>query len=287
MTLEKSVNLFLLDGSTTGKIKCTMQNRTGIVYKIPRNLLDSCYENKNLATCMNQTGVYFLIGENIESSQKVIYIGQATTRKNGKSFSQRLHEHKKNPEKDYWNEAIIVTTQNDSLGLTDISYLENKFYTMACEAGRYLVKNDDDPNPGNITEEKESELEEFSAYAKIMVGVLGHNAFEPVIINESPKLNNPIFHFKGKYDASATINSEGFMLLKNSNISLNIQKCAKESVRKKRGEYKNQISKEGVTLADIPFSSPSAAASFVSGCSSSGNASWFTSEGKKPKDLNI
>jgi len=34
-------------------------------------------------------------------------------------------------------------------------------------AKRYLVKNSNDPTLGNITEEKESELEEFIDYAKI------------------------------------------------------------------------------------------------------------------------
>lgn len=43
---------------------------------------------------------------------------------------------------------------------------------MAIEAGRYVVKNGNDPNPGNITEETESELEEFIDYAKIVMALL-------------------------------------------------------------------------------------------------------------------
>ena len=32
---------------------------------------------------------------------------------------------------------------------------------------------------GNITEEKESEMEEFIDYAKVVMGTLGHKVFEP------------------------------------------------------------------------------------------------------------
>jgi len=52
---------------------------------------------------------------------------------------------------------------------------------VATLAGRYIVKNGNEPNPGNITEEKESEMEEFVEYARIIMGVLGHKTFEPVI----------------------------------------------------------------------------------------------------------
>ena len=38
---------------------------------------------------------------------------------------------------------------------------------MFLDAGRYTVENDNDPTLGNITEEKESDPEEFIDYAKI------------------------------------------------------------------------------------------------------------------------
>ena len=38
----KSINLFLMDGDPSERIKCTMANWTGIAYKIPRTALDKC-----------------------------------------------------------------------------------------------------------------------------------------------------------------------------------------------------------------------------------------------------
>jgi hypothetical protein len=74
----------------------------------------------------------------------------------------------------------VFTTSNNSFGPTEISYLENRFCGLALAAKRYNVKNGNDPTHGNITVEKESELEEFVDYARIVMGTLGHRVFEPV-----------------------------------------------------------------------------------------------------------
>lgn len=43
--MAKSINLFLIDDGPPGRIKCTLQNWTGVAYKIPRNLLGECYKS--------------------------------------------------------------------------------------------------------------------------------------------------------------------------------------------------------------------------------------------------
>ena len=113
---------------------------------------------------LKQSGVYFLFGTD-KADNAVVYIGQAAVRKNGKGLLLRVQEPHNSI--DYWTEAVMFTTTNNSFGPTEISYLENRFCNMAIEAGRYVVKNGNDPNPGNITEETESELEEFIDYAKL------------------------------------------------------------------------------------------------------------------------
>ena len=143
----KSINLFLMDGDAGGRIKCTLANWTGVAYKIPRIELDKCKERDDL----KQSGVYFLFGASDETGKGVVYIGQAGARKNGEGILNRLQEHKRNPDKDYWTEAVVFTTSNNSFGPTEISYLENRFCNLALEANRYEVKNGNDPTPGNIT----------------------------------------------------------------------------------------------------------------------------------------
>lgn len=66
----KNIQLFLMDGEATGRMKCTLANWTGIAYKIPRTELDKCKERDDL----KQSGVYFLFGTSDETGKGVVYI---------------------------------------------------------------------------------------------------------------------------------------------------------------------------------------------------------------------
>lgn len=286
----KTINFYLIDGEPTKRIKCTLQNWTGIVYKIPRAMLDECKDGtSDIVRHFKQTGIYFLLGEDSESGEKMIYIGQAVVRKNGEGLLCRIQEHKRNNKEKYWsewNEVIVLTTQNNSFGPTEISYLENQFTSLAKDSHRYIVKNGNEPNQGNITEEKESELSEYIDYAKMIIGVLGHVVFEPIVKEKKNKLNHTtVFYYKGKQKAQGVITDEGFALLSGSEINPTLHKSARSIIIKARKNYSNLIDSNYQTTEDILFSSPSAAACFVGGCSLSGNVMWVTQNGKTPKDF--
>lgn len=230
MSRGKNINLYLMDGDANGRIKCTLANWTGVAYKIPRTELDKCKERDDL----KWSGVYFLFGTSDETGKNIVYIGQAGVRKNGEGILNRLFEHKRNPEKDYWTEAVVFTTSNNSFGPTEISYLENRFCNLAIAANRYIVKNGNDPSPGHITEEKESELEEFAEYAKLIMGTLGHKVFVPLIQKSEPQDNitDDIGDEEPQLYLSRTIKkinltvkavgkqtSDGFVVLKGSLVS--------------------------------------------------------------------
>lgn len=282
-----------MDGEAGGRIKCTLANWTGVAYKIPRTELDKCKERDDL----KQSGVYFLFGTSDETGKGVVYIGQAGARKNGEGILNRLQEHKRNSEKDYWTEAIVFTTSNNSFGPTEISYLENRFCNLALEANRYEVKNGNDPTPGNITEEKESEMEEFIDYAKVIMGTLGHKLFEPIskTVSQAAKGTSAILkdhsnlHLErtikriGKVEADGSQTSEGFVVFKGSHISLADDNTIPAVIKERR---KNAlIDEQGVLQEDMLFTSPSYAAMFVIGKSANGLTSWKTADGKTLKSL--
>lgn len=292
-TRGKNIQLFLMDGEAGGRIKCTLANWTGVAYKIPRTELDKCKERDDL----KQSGVYFLFGTSDETGKGVVYIGQSGARKNGEGILNRLQEHKRNPEKDYWTEAIVFTTSNNSFGPTEISYLENRFCNLALEANRYEVKNGNDPTPGNITEEKESEMEEFIDYAKVIMGTLGHKLFEPIskTVSQAAEGTSAILkdhsnlHLErtikriGKVEADGSQTSEGFVVFKGSYISLADDNTIPAVIK---GRRKNAlIDEQGVLQEDMLFTSPSYAAMFVIGKSANGLTSWKTADGKTLKSL--
>ncbi len=283
-THGKNINIFLMDGTANGRIKCTLANWTGVAYRIPRVDLDLCKERNDL----KQSGVYFLFGASDETSEQVIYIGQAGARKNGEGILYRLQEHKKNPDKNYWSEAIVFTTSNNSFGPTEISYLENRFCAMATNTHRYIVKNANEPTQGNVTEEKESELEEFIEYAKIIMGVLGHKVFDPLVTTESTEtdMDKPIgdkhttFFIKkrGAY-AKAIQTAEGFIVLSGSILSKEAVPSCPDSAISARRRYSSIIDENMVLLKDTPFKIPSGASCFVLLRSSNGNLDWTTEQG--------
>lgn len=293
MARGKSINLFLMDGDANGRMKCTLANWTGVAYKIPRTELDKCKERDDL----KQSGVYFLFGKTEETGESVVYIGQAGARKNGEGILHRLQEHKRNPEKDYWTEAIVFTTSNNSFGPTEISYLENRFCGLAVQAKRYVVKNGNDPTPGNITEEKESELEEFIDNAKIIMGTLGHKVFIPLLVTLSAPVaienaatvtdtSDELLYFDHSgVKATGKRTSEGFVVLKGSQISAKLTKSCPDPTLRNREKYASKVDENFMLTEDILFTNPSAAASYIGGASLSGNATWRNAQGVTLKNI--
>ncbi|WP_286905853.1 GIY-YIG nuclease family protein [Clostridium sp. UBA1652] len=288
MARGKSINLFLMDGTATGRMKCTLANWTGVAYKIPRTELEKCRERDDL----KQSGVYFLFGVSDQTGDNIAYIGQAGARKNGEGILYRLQEHKRNPDKDYWTEAVVFTTSNNSFGPTEISYLENRFCKMALEANRYDIKNGNDPTPGNITEEKESELEEFIDYAKIVMGTLGHKIFEAIdaTLSQTPHLVSKgeepaLYLHTGKANATGKRTSDGFIIYAGSMVSLSPTKSCPDTILKLREKLADKIDVSGAVKENLLLSSPSSAAAFVTYASTNGNIMWKTSDGRTLKDI--
>ncbi|MCL1880994.1 MAG: GIY-YIG nuclease family protein [Oscillospiraceae bacterium] len=294
-TRGKNIQLFLMDGDSSGRMKCTLANWTGVAYKIPRTVLEKCKGREDLS----QSGVYFLFGISDETGDSVVYIGQAGVRKNGEGILYRLQEHKRDGHKDYWTEAVVFTTSNNSFGPTEISYLEHRFTNMAVKAKRYVIKNGNEPASGGTpTEEKESELEEFIEYASIVMGTLGHKIFEPltktkptVIINDDATDNNDnTLSLKRKsrksgqtIEATAKQVTDGFVVLKGSQVELNNSESIPPGIKEAR--QKSKVDENGILLEDVHFKSPSYAAAFVVGGHANGLTSWKTSEGKTLKEL--
>lgn len=280
---KKTIQLYLMDGDVNGRIKCTIGGWTGVLYKIPRSDLEKCKDREHL----KQTGVYFLFGTDEESGKELIYIGQAGVRKNGDGILCRLQEHKRNQGKDYWTEAVAITTTDDTFGPTEMNYLENKFTRIATDSKRYLVKNGNEPNPGNVSEEKESELEGFIGNVRIIIGSLGYKVFAPLeITTEDNQEESQLVYYKtSKVDAIGRMTSDGFVLLKGSKVRTDVQSACRDYIVEKRKRHSDKINQDGILQDDIVFNSPSGAACFVTFGSVNGMDVWKTEGGKTLKQL--
>lgn len=277
-----------MDGDVTGRIKCTMPGWSGLAYKIPRIYLDKCKDREQL----KQSGVYFLFGKN-NFDEDAVYIGQAGIRKNGEGVLFRVAEHLKDDF--YFNEAVMFTTSGNSWGPTEISYLENKFTNLAIDTNRYKVQNGNDPNPGNVTEEKEAELEIYVEQFKIMLGVLGYRIFVPLV--KTPEsvveehddelilgLSRKIKRSQRNIEAYCKRTNEGFVVLAGSQIEETDSGSIPDAIKELRERCKqNNEIKDGVLTRNYLFKSPSYAASFVLGMTTNGKVDWKTEDGTSLK----
>ena len=279
-----------MDGEVTGRIKCTLSNWTGLAYKIPNSYLGKCKDRQDL----KQSGVYFLFGED-EMEKPTVYIGQASIRKNGEGVLFRVAEHLKGNFD--FGEVVILTTQNNSFGPTEISYLENKFTNMAIETDRYTIKNGNDPNPGNVTEEKESELEDFIEYSKMVLGVLGYKIFVPLIklkqdVEENKDeeltlyLSRNVKRSNRKIEATCRRTSEGFVVLEGSKIEEIDAESIPPRIQLMRKNCKEKgIIKNGVLTKNILFHSATYASAFVLGINNNGRINWKLKAGQTLKEF--
>lgn len=284
--------MFLMDGEVTGKIKCTLSNWTGVIYKIPRIQLGDLKSRDEL----KQSGIYFLFGRDEDKQKDVTYIGQATTRKNGEGVLLRIQEHTRDTHADYFNDVIILTTQNNSFGPTEISYLENKFTQLAKEVGRYIVKNGNDPNPGNVTEEKESELDEIVENTLMIIGTLGYRVFVPMTKKVSQDLtdnHSTYLYLKRKtkksnkvIEATCERTTEGFVVLEGSQVEIKDSPYLPASLKEMRQNLiASRVIQDGVLKEKQLFSSPSYAAAFLLGMQTNGRTDWKNQDGRTLKEL--
>lgn len=289
---SKNINMFLMDGEVTGKIKCTLSNWTGVIYKIPRIQLGDLKSRDE----MKQSGIYFLFGRDEDKQKDVTYIGQATTRKNGEGVLLRIQEHTRDIHADYFNDVIILTTQNNSFGPTEISYLENKFTQLAKEVGRYIVKNSNDPNPGNVTEEKESELDEIVENTLMIIGTLGYRVFVPMIKKVSQDLtdnHSTYLYLKRKtkksnkvIEATCERTTEGFVVLDGSQVEIKDSPYLPASLKEMRQNLiASRVIQDGLLKEKQLFSSPSYAAAFLLGMQTNGRTDWKDQDGRTLKEL--
>ncbi len=82
--LGKTISLYLMDGTASGRWQVTLVNWSGIVYGIPHSELKKCIGMAEL----NTPGVYFLFGRDDRTGKPFVYVGEADD-----TYKRLLQEH--------------------------------------------------------------------------------------------------------------------------------------------------------------------------------------------------
>ena len=280
--MAEVVNLFLMDGETTGAVRCKIGVWEGVIYKIPRAKIESF----NGYAELQKGGVYFLFGTSNKTGEEMIYVGKSD------NVLKRLIQHKIKPEENYWTEAVVCVkdSSKDSYGPTEISFLEHKFYKLARAANRCKVKNENTPPPGHFTAEIEAMLNVVIRHVRVALKLFGYYHLEPKISTEDLADDSTTFILKrslknlGKeITAKGKPTAEGFVVLKGSQISPEADATIPQIVKNERQNAK--VDENNILLEDIILPSPSCAAMVVVGKSANGLTSWKTDKNVTLKDF--
>lgn len=262
---EIAITHRFLSGKPSGCICVCCDIYTTRAYKIPETAVS---EAKSIDE-LNGSGVYVLLGEPKDQPDiEAIYIGQAATQPVINRILQRHNQIK-------WHTAIAFVRMGNPLGATEVNYLEHRFYHLAKEADRLLVTNSMNPAKGFPSPSTKSALDVFVEQACFLLHSMGLHFFNPVVAEPPDDEENPVFVLRqeGRIIARGQRTEGGFAVLRGSRISATAQASCPPSVLEARRRYKDKVH-HGITTADLLFSSPSTAYSFVTGGKQSGPKAW-------------
>ena len=282
--LGKNISLYLMDGEAAGRWVARLSNWNCVAYKIPYGDLKEFVNGDEDYCLLSGPGVYFLFGKDDATGNDFVYVGEAD---NVLRRIDQDHTFQKNDT--YWKEAITFVATDGSLDKARVKYLEHRFYTLAKEAERDVVKNSNTPTQSPLSKAVRDELEQFIRNAELILPVLGHRTLESMRLVTANMQAEDLLYFSrngGKGGRGlCRMTEDGFWVLKGSYIYPNLSASAPNGIRKARKEYARIIDQNSILQENIRFSSPSYAASFVCGKSSNGLKEWKNKDGVSLKDL--
>ena len=161
----RQVRLFLVDGTVGGPMTAEILNWTGHMLRVRRKDLARVKDRPEAS----RTGVYVLFGPG-EDGRTRAYIGE------GDSVVKRLERH--HVHKDFWEDAVIITSKDMNLTKAHARYLESALIGLAERIGRVDLDNGNAPSGGAaLPEADESDMRYFIAQIRILMPVLGFDIF--------------------------------------------------------------------------------------------------------------
>ena len=300
MALGKSIRIYLADGGVTGIRHGEIVNWTGQAIACPRTRFPELREWAEA----KRPGIYFLFGQDEESGQDSVYVGEAEV------VFDRLCSHISG--KDFWTELVAFTSKDDNLTKAHVRYLESQLVSLANSAGRYTIENSASPQLPALPRADRDAMEEFIGGIQTLLGVLGHRVLEPLVermpalvkleevTSPQPATQNeaeqqPIlavrpsqsqtFHLRAiNLKVTAVRTDEGLVVLANSEAAITATNALSNGYKAIRERLLSSgvLVENGTKLKfvrDQLFRSPSQAAAVVVGYSINGRDAWKTSSG--------
>ena len=160
----KRVTLFLKDGTLDGLVNISESDGWdlgGELFSCPRNNINELLSEDIID---NRVGVYLLL------SNKRVYVGQAV------DLKSRTRQHLL--DKDWWERAILLTSDRNGLNQSYITYLEAQLIQRAKECGTSDVENKTMGNKNTLGKFDTQLLDQYLTEAYFVLELIGINVFK-------------------------------------------------------------------------------------------------------------
>jgi hypothetical protein len=279
MSLGRSLELFFIDGRPDGMLTAEVFNWTGHVLRIPRTQIKQGLDRPE----SKHTGVYVLLGQ--IDGEATAYIGEA------ENMRVRIAQHVSG--KDWWDEAILVSTTGDMLHKAHVKYLESRLVEIARSVGKMTLENSSTPPRSSLTEAALANMESFLDTLNMVFPAIRVDMFlerSRPAKRQTPTVENPSQTFvlsskKTGVSALAELQDGQWIVqagskARSSWVGTN---PGNVSYRGLHAELVSngtlQIVNELATFTkDFAFSAPSAAAAVLFGRAANGRTSWLTQD---------
>lgn len=296
-TFGKSIRIHLIDGTVTGIKTGEIVNQTIQSISCPRLRTG---ELSNYAQAKTP-GVYFLFGQDEETGEPKVYIGEA------ENVYDRLLNHIAN--KDFWNEVIFFVSKDENLTKSHVKYLESRLIQIAFSTKRYKIDNNNQSQLSSLPPADKDAMEEFLIHIKLLIGVLGHKLLEDITPTTKKKDNtftltattqdNQIVSMKSNLALSLSISDlkanalqtdEGIVVLEGSEASKEIRDSLQFGYRERREKLiingiLKLVGNKYIFQSNVLFDTASPAAAIVVGYSINGPQNWKDKSGRTLKEI--
>ena len=256
------------------------------IFESNRNYKCFVLNRKNLKEAgkiddLQRASLYFLFGEdNTAGEDNTVYVGHT------ENFYERIRV--QNKQKEFWNEVLVFTSNDNFLNRADVQYLECLAIEKIKQVGNFnLDENIQNPRFNNLENHRKSTIKTFFQDVIFLCSFLNYNLFNK-IDDKSEKLFFCFDERRG-VDASSIYTGNKITVLKGSRVSNKVTDAYGRDHGNYRIETLNNNAKEEskfFTLnKDITFKSPSSASNFCLGTYSNGWSSWKDKDNKTLDDI--
>ncbi len=272
----RSLELYFIDGKPDGMLTAEVFNWTGHVLMTPRTQITAALSRKEA----KYTGVYLLFGE--QDVEPYAYIGE------GEDISDRIRNH--DTKKDWWSNAVLVTSAANNLNKAHVKYLEARLVEEARAVGRVALENGNTPSRPGLSEAAQANMESFLDYLLMVLPALRIDMFlkntRPATSRQDEKHEAPVPVFeletrKHGLKAMALLDDGEFIVQAGS--LARPRWAGKGSENTACAQLHSELVKMGVLTPNgdlsvfsdnYAFKSPSAAAAVVNGRPANGTIEW-------------